>query len=104
MYVRTFRCANIYSDHFLVVSKLCARISNCKKECGTIVKKYNTEKLKNSDISTLYKQNLSSGIRKIEKGLEKSINEYWHAYRIAITTAAEEIIGEMEKKGNKRLV
>jgi hypothetical protein len=32
MDVRTFTGANIDSDHFLEVSKLRARISNCKKK------------------------------------------------------------------------
>jgi hypothetical protein len=61
------------------------------------VEKYNIDEFKNSDILTLYKQNLSSEIRKIEKRSEKSINEYWHAYKVAITTAADETLGEMEK-------
>jgi hypothetical protein len=62
------------------------------------VEKYNNiNKLKTSDISTLYKQNLNSEIRGTEKRSEKSINEYWHVYKVAITTAAEETSGEMDK-------
>jgi hypothetical protein len=56
MDIRTFRGANTDSDHFLVVSKLRTRISNCKKEHSTIVEKYNIHKLKNIDILTLYKK------------------------------------------------
>jgi hypothetical protein len=97
MDVRTFRGANTVSEHFLVVSKLCARISNCKQEHDTTVKKYNTYILKTSDIPTLYKQNLSNEKRKMEKWSEKSINERLHAYKTATTNAAEGTFGDMEK-------
>jgi hypothetical protein len=69
-----------------------------KKERGTIVEKYNIDKLKNSDTLTPYKQNLSSEIREREKRSEKSINEYWRAYKVAISTAAEQTLGETEKR------
>jgi hypothetical protein len=54
MDVRSFRGVNIDSDHFLVVSKLRARLANYKKECGTGVTKYNVHKLKNDEILIQY--------------------------------------------------
>jgi hypothetical protein len=60
MKVRSLTGANIDSDHFLVLSKIHARISNCKKESGIKNKKYNIEKLKNDDIGLQYKQKLDN--------------------------------------------
>jgi endonuclease/exonuclease/phosphatase family metal-dependent hydrolase len=39
MDLRSLRGANIASDHFLVLSKLRARITSCKNECGIKMKK-----------------------------------------------------------------
>jgi hypothetical protein len=52
----------------------------------------------------LYKQTPSSEIRKTENGSEKSINDYWYAYKTAITIAAEETLGKAGKKGSERPV
>jgi hypothetical protein len=46
MEVKAVREANTDYDHFSVVSKLHSKISNCKKEHGTMAKEYNTNILK----------------------------------------------------------
>jgi hypothetical protein len=73
MDVRSLRGANIDSDHFLVLLKLRARISNCKKECGIKIKKYSIEKLKDDDITLQYKQKLDNELRKsVAKSMENT--------------------------------
>jgi hypothetical protein len=42
--MRSFRGVNFDSDHFLMVSKLWARLANYKKECETGGRKYNVDK------------------------------------------------------------
>ena len=45
MDARTYRCANVDSDHFLLVSRIWARISNAGKFLGKMVEKYDQEKM-----------------------------------------------------------
>jgi hypothetical protein len=68
--MRSFRGANIDSDHFLVVSKLRARLANYKKECGTGVSTYNVDKFKNDDISVQYKQKLNNKLNLIARNTQ----------------------------------
>jgi hypothetical protein len=63
-----------------------------------VVKMYNIEKLEQTDISTQYKQQLSSEISKIDNGSVKSMNDQWHEYKTIITTAAERTLGEIDKR------
>jgi hypothetical protein len=49
-------------------------------------------------ISIQYKHQLSNEILKIGNGLVKSIDEHWHEYKTTITTVAERILGEMDKR------
>jgi hypothetical protein len=52
MDVRTFRGANRDSDHYLPMSKIRSRISNAREMYGSYARKFNSEKLKSSEIST----------------------------------------------------
>jgi len=58
MDVRTFRGANIDSDHYLLISKIRSRISNARKTYGTCARKFNIEKLKTPEISSVYKKTI----------------------------------------------
>jgi hypothetical protein len=90
----SLRCANTDSDHFLVLSKLHARITNCKKEFGIKIKKYNIEKLKDDDITLQYKQ-------KLDYELSKSVDEKRSTIKKAIITTAEETLGVIDKVNTK---
>ena len=56
--VRTFRGANIDSDHYLLISKIRSRISNARKTYGSYARKFNSEKLKSSETSSAYREKL----------------------------------------------
>jgi hypothetical protein len=96
IYVRSFRGVNINSDHFLVVSKLRARLVNYKKGCGAGVRKYDVDNFKNDEISVQYKQKLNNKLNLMDIETPNR-NEHWHAIKSAIATAAEETIGVMDK-------
>jgi hypothetical protein len=58
MDVRTFRGANIDSDHYPLISKIRSQISNARKMYGSYARKFNSEKLKSPETSSAYKKKL----------------------------------------------
>ena len=59
MDVRTFRGANIDSDHYLQISKIRSRISNARKTYGSCARKFNNEQLKSPKYSTAYREKVN---------------------------------------------
>jgi hypothetical protein len=98
MDIRTYRGANIDSDHYLVGAKMRARISNAKKKCcGSRQEKFDTQALKDKNIIKYY-------VDKIQTLLSSSaVDKCWITGRNVIKKAAEEVVGtkqmEVRKKG-----
>jgi hypothetical protein len=57
--VRTFRGANIDSDHYLLISKIRSQISNARNMHDSYVRKFNSEKLKSPETSSEYREKLN---------------------------------------------
>jgi hypothetical protein len=72
MDVKTFRGANIDSDHYLLISKIRSRISNAKKRHGSYARKFNSEKLKSPETSSAYREKLNEYLA---KHADNDINE-----------------------------
>jgi hypothetical protein len=81
------------TDHYLVGAKIRARISNVMKNKGSILRRYDIEKLKNPQIFSVYRQTLN-----------KIINDYgdcdknWDHLCGAINESASEVLGDRESK------
>ena len=98
---RTFRGANIDSDHFLVATKIKAKITNYKKYHGQELKKYNINILKKEDKSLQYKNDLNKRLDNLtHEGIDAitNINEYWNLVKNQITTTAESALGIQKKE------
>jgi hypothetical protein len=50
MDVRTYRRANVDSDHYLVISNIRSQISNERKTLRSCIRKFYSERLKNPDM------------------------------------------------------
>jgi hypothetical protein len=95
MDVRTFRGANIHSDHYLLISKIRRRISNARKTYGSYARKFNSEKLKNPETSSTYREKLNEYLaRHVDNG---DINEAWMLLKNAITQTASAILNKIER-------
>ena len=101
---RTFRGANIDSDHFLVVATIRAKISNCKKENINRRKQYNLEILKEPKKLTQYRTKLNEEINKTrQRGIDSitNIDDYWNIIKESLITTADDNIGKQERTKNK---
>jgi hypothetical protein len=59
MDVRTFRGANIDSDHYLLISEIRSWISSARKMYGSYYTKFNSETLKSPETSSAYREKLN---------------------------------------------
>jgi hypothetical protein len=96
MDVRTFREANIDSDHYLLISKIRSRISNARKMYGSYARKFNSEKLKSPETSSAYREKLNEYLaRHVDN--DDDINEMWTLLKNAITQTAGAILNRTER-------
>jgi hypothetical protein len=97
MDVRSLRGANTDSDHFLVLSKILARICNCQKESGIKIKKYNIKDLNDDDTALQYKQKLDNELSKSLVELVENSDDQRGTIKTAIITTSEETLGVIDK-------
>uniref|UniRef100_A0A6P7G883 Uncharacterized protein LOC114336972 n=1 Tax=Diabrotica virgifera virgifera TaxID=50390 RepID=A0A6P7G883_DIAVI len=90
MDVRTYRGANIDSDHFLVGTRIRARISNAKKERSTKTTRLNIELLKNPQTVERFQNYIETNCI-INENL--TISEQWEMCKNNIKDAANNILG-----------
>jgi hypothetical protein len=95
--VRTFRGANIDSDHYLLISKIRRRISNARKVYGSCARKFNSEKLKNPETTSAYKEQLNEYLATHADNNNDDIDETWRFLKNAITQTADIVLDKMER-------
>ena len=95
MDVRTFRGANIDSDHYLLITKIRCQIYNARKMYGSYARKFNSEKLKNPETSSAYREKLNEYLAKHADN--DDINEAWMILKNAITQTADTVLDRMER-------
>lgn len=94
MSVRTYRGANVDSDHYLVIARIRARISNARNRRSQRPKKWDITKLKDIDTRTSFQHNLNSkvpgALGHIDDG---NVQNIWDGLEQVISSAAEETLG-----------
>ena len=98
MDVRSHRCANVDSDHFLIVSRMRARISNAKKFFGRKVERYDQEKMTLLKKQTEYRTNLTEHLQELTINSDDSLDSRWNKITCTIHKTAEEIFGKISRK------
>ena len=92
MDVRTFRGANIDSDHYLLISTIRSRIANARKMYGSYARKFNSDKLKSPETSSAYREKLNEYLA---KHTDIDINEAWRLLKNAIMQTADTVLNRM---------
>uniref|UniRef100_A0A8D9F872 Craniofacial development protein 2 n=1 Tax=Cacopsylla melanoneura TaxID=428564 RepID=A0A8D9F872_9HEMI len=97
--VRTYRGADINSDHFLVIAKIRERIAMHKSN-KTHKEHFDIEKLKTEEIKELFVSKLEDKLRENEHTEAVSIDESWKNIKDSIVEAAK-CLGNKPKENNK---
>ncbi|XP_054722371.1 craniofacial development protein 2-like [Uloborus diversus] len=97
--VRTYRGANIDSDHYLIISRIRARLSNAKKERIEPLKTFDCEKLKNTEVKKEYAECLEKHLTEISDS--DSIDEYWRKIKESVCHTSKAVVGNIERKKDK---
>ncbi|XP_062704877.1 uncharacterized protein LOC134287218 [Aedes albopictus] len=95
--VRTYRGANIDSDHYLVMVKLRPKLSVINNVHYRRPPRYDLERLKQPDVTTAYAQNLEAALP--DEGVldVAPLEDCWSTVKAAINNAAESTIGYVER-------
>ena len=94
MDVRTFRRANIDSDHYLLISENRSRISNARKMYGSYARKFNSEKLKSPETLSAYRKKLNEHLA---RRVDDDYIEVWMLLKNAITQTTGTVLNRIER-------
>ncbi|XP_065080620.1 uncharacterized protein LOC135703351 [Ochlerotatus camptorhynchus] len=95
--VRTYRGANIDSEHYLVMVKLRPKLSVINNVRYRRPPRYNLERLKQPDVALAYAQNLEAALPEEGELDVPPLENCWSTVKAAITDAAESTIGYVER-------
>jgi hypothetical protein len=93
--VRTYRGANIDTDHYLLGSKITVGISNIRKSKGPRLNKFNLGSLKSEIVLKTFREDMHNRLNKVNiTGV--TVNGRWEQCRKVLITSSEEILGTKE--------
>jgi hypothetical protein len=95
MDVRSYRGANIDSDHYLVISKIRNRISHVRKKYGAQARKFNKETLKEPEVGARYAELINEHLSTLIHS--ESVNETWIELKDSITLTADAVLGKVDR-------
>jgi len=91
---RTYRGADIYSDHELVVARIRMKLASTRKRGQS--KKFAVYQLESAEVRTKYQDEIRRSINKADR--EESVEGSWTNIKTSIVTAAESTIGRAKNK------
>ncbi|XP_038106723.1 craniofacial development protein 2-like [Culex quinquefasciatus] len=95
--VRTYRGANVDSDHYLVMVKMRQRLSLAKSVRYRRPPRLDLERLKLPEVASRYAHSLEAALPGEGELLEAPLEDCWRNVKAAITNAAESTIGFVER-------
>jgi hypothetical protein len=98
MDVRSHRYANVDSHHFLIVSRIRARISNAKSSLGKRLKNMMLKKIMMSEKQDEYKQKMTEHLQELVVNSDEGLDSRWKKITCTIHKTAEEVFGKTSRK------
>lgn len=100
--MRSYRGANIDSDHYLLGAKVRARISNIKKITGGRQKRYNISRLKDIDrlkVIDRFQEVMNEQLCTQECEMQNmSTTEIWERCKNALIKTGNDVLGECRRQ------
>jgi hypothetical protein len=96
MDVRSHRCANVFSDHYLILSRLRSRISSANKFFGKKVEKYDQEEMVLVEKQAEFKAKVTEYLEETTINPDDSLDSRWNKITSVIHKTAEEIFGKKQ--------
>ncbi|WP_333765053.1 endonuclease/exonuclease/phosphatase family protein [Streptomyces sp. IBSBF 2390] len=97
--VRSYRYAEDFSDHYPVIAKVRARISNAKRDKQKEERGCNIEAWRSVEVASAYASEVSRKLQSIQANLP--IEEHWKQCAGALTSAATEVLGPKQRRPRK---
>lgn len=97
--VRSYRGADVDSDHYLVKAKLKQKLAVKVRGNAEKRKRYNEEQLKDDVKRMEYERQVGGGLESNRKAV--TVNKSWRVIREAITNAAQQVLEERKKETDK---
>ncbi|XP_058827969.1 uncharacterized protein LOC131687895 [Topomyia yanbarensis] len=95
--VRTYRFANIDSDHYLVMVKLRPKLSVVNSVRYRLPPRYNQDRLRETNVATTYAQHLEAGLPPEEEFIDAFLEDCWTRTKAAINSTAESVLGYVQR-------
>ncbi|XP_052903021.1 uncharacterized protein LOC128310418 [Anopheles moucheti] len=99
--IRTYRGANVDSDHFLVMVKLRQKLSVANKLRYQPTPRLNTDRLRQADVARDLAIALEEALPEDTTTEAKSLNNHWRIVGQAISSTAERTIGRVTRNQRK---
>ncbi|XP_055388138.1 uncharacterized protein LOC129616507 [Condylostylus longicornis] len=101
--VSACRAANCDSDHYMIRIKIRQRISNVGKNRGQKRNKYDTDKLKDENTLTRYRNKIEEQLNNIQQTAQanNSINQEWENLSKTLVTCTMETVGRKQMQRNQ---
>jgi hypothetical protein len=94
MDVRTYRGTNVDFDYYLVISNIRSQIFNARETCGSHVRKFNNERLKDPEVEARYVERIYESLT--ESIDSESVNGVWKALK-EIMMSADITLGKIAR-------
>jgi hypothetical protein len=99
---RSYRGGNVESDHYLVIARMRARISNINKINGERIRKCCISKLQDENTTNTYVKRLEERLKQLTCTGEETVKEEWDLCKSTIQQVVEEVLGrQVSRKRNE---
>ncbi|GFX65383.1 reverse transcriptase domain-containing protein [Trichonephila clavipes] len=97
--VITYRGANLYSDHFLVMTRVKERISNFRKSLEKCLEKCDCGQFKNKALNLKFQEKLENKYKEISNILidDDNIDKKWNTVQEIIIETSNQVVERVKK-------